>query len=134
MKQTKHTPGPWRNDYSPSTGFGCGYGKSQIIDGDNRPIAAVAAVEPPDAPMYEKGEFSQATLDLLEANARLIAAAPELLEACKLLYKAWEELLPNLKNGVVQDYGLVLTTAPLKATAAIAKAEGSEISLTRKEE
>lgn len=56
-------------------------------------------------------------------NTRLIAAAPDLLKACKLMYKAWEQLLPNLKNGVVQDYELVLTKAPLACKEAIAKAE-----------
>ena len=50
---------------------------------DGRAIAAVAAVEPNDGPMYEQGGLSQATFDCLEANSRLVAAAPELLEACK---------------------------------------------------
>lgn len=47
-----------------------------------------------------------------------------LLEACKLMYQAWEQLLPNLKNGVVQDYELVLTKAPIACKKAIAEAEG----------
>lgn len=58
--------------------------------------------------------------------APLIIAAPDLLEACKLLYRAWEQLLPNLKNGVVQDYALVCTEAPTKARTAIAKAEAND--------
>jgi hypothetical protein len=53
-------------------------------------------------------------------------AAQDLLEACQLLYASWEQLLPNLKNGVVQDYELVCTTAPVKAKAAIAKATEEE--------
>jgi len=77
------SPGPWRYDYMPATGFGCGYGRSQIIDSRNIPIAGVAAVSPVDAPMYEKGTLSEATLDLVEANARLIAAAPTMLTALK---------------------------------------------------
>jgi hypothetical protein len=55
---------------------------------------------------------------------RLNKAAPDLLAACKLMYEAWKQLLPNLKNGVVQDYELVLKTAPLACGKAIAKAEG----------
>ena len=77
------SPGPWRYDYQPLTGFGCGYGKSQIIDAGNVPIAGVAAVAPADAPMYDHGTLSKAALDLVEANARLIAAAPTMLIALK---------------------------------------------------
>ncbi len=62
----------------------------------------------------------------IEANTRLMAAAPELLEACKLMYAAWEQLMPNLAKGVVQDYELVLTKAPVACSKAIAKAEGGE--------
>jgi hypothetical protein len=40
------------------------------------------------------------------------------------MYEAWEQLLPNLGHGVVQDYELVLTKAPLACSAAIAKAKG----------
>lgn len=42
-------------------------------------------------------------------------------EALELMYSAWEELLPNLKNGVVQKYELVLTKAPISCTDAIRK-------------
>jgi len=57
-----------------------------------------------------------------EATAKLIAAAPELLEACILMYEAWKQLMPNLKNGVVQSYELVLTKAPTACVQAIEKA------------
>ena len=48
----------------------------------------------------------------------------DLLAACKMMYAAWEQLLPCLKDSVVQDYELVLTKAPTACTKAIAKAEG----------
>jgi len=35
------------------------------------------------------------------------------------MMQAWEELMPNLKNGVVQDYQLVCTTAPVAARKVI---------------
>jgi len=45
----------------------------------------------------------------------------ELIEALGLMFKAWEQLMPNLKNGVVQNYELVCTTAPVKARALLAR-------------
>lgn len=86
---SKHTPGPWRYDF----------------DGDDFPIVG--------RPTWEctrygvKGEWSIALVHCLgeesqedgneaEANARLIAAAPELLEALKLAHDylcgdGWED-------------------------------------------
>lgn len=47
----------------------------------------------------------------------------ELLEALKLMLLAWEAMLPSLKQGVVQDYELVLTKAPVACRKAIQRAE-----------
>lgn len=62
--ETKHTPGPW---------FVTGTGLSRYVEGRVRPgvlqeVAWCGATE---------------VQDQMEANARLIAAAPELLEALK---------------------------------------------------
>ena len=54
----------------------------------------------------------------------LVAQRDEMLAALKLMYQAWEQLLPNLKHGVVQNCELVCTTAPVAAKAAIANARG----------
>jgi hypothetical protein len=68
MKEIKHTPGPWYHDFA----SGMKNGNPQVVeyfvrrDGDNVSIAA-DIVDP------EKCVPS-------EANARLIAAAPDLLE------------------------------------------------------
>ena len=117
----QHTPGPWRNDYSPRTGFGRGYGKSQIIAATGQAIAGVVVVQPQAGPMYRGGGFSQETFDELEANARLIAAAPELLEACLAM--------TNLLQATIVKYvgnGTILTDPEWnrvgQARAAIAKA------------
>ena len=53
-----------------------------------------------------------------EANARLIAAAPELLEVCKLLVQAADSLAMTANLGTADD-------AIGKARATIAKAEGT---------
>jgi len=114
----KHTQGPWSNGFQPSTGFGCGYGQSQIIDSKGRPLAGVALVEPENGPMYRNDEFSQESFDLLEANARLIAAAPELLEQLLLAVRCGE------RDGLPGSPG----SAPLwtvSARAVIAKALGN---------
>lgn len=64
--QTKHTPGPWRVKDNGSMEGPHVYGPVHPIDGgDYAPLAG-----------YKGGALS-------EADARLIAAAPELLEACR---------------------------------------------------
>ncbi len=57
---TQHTPGPWRH-------IGC-----DVFDGDDSPIAHIDPQE-------------EQPSQTVEANARLIAAAPELLAALKAL-------------------------------------------------
>jgi hypothetical protein len=96
----KHTPGPWYHDFA----SGMKNGNPQVVeyfvrrDGDNVSIAA-DIVDP------EKCVPS-------EANARLIAAAPDLLEA-----------LENIADIVADEWG---THRPcvMRAYAAIAKARG----------
>jgi hypothetical protein len=60
---SKHTPGPWRIEAEPH--------RDELICTDRHQIATVLAVSMED--------------DQAAANARLIAAAPELLVACKSL-------------------------------------------------
>lgn len=93
---TKHTPGPWHAKrkavYAPTPN-----------GGGTRFVAASAG----DVPMgTDEDSF---------ANARLIAAAPELLEACK-----------HLRRIVMDDYNErdVYREDVERATAAIAKATG----------
>ena len=62
MAETKHTPGPWTADRQ--------YIEKKMPPGSNRKIIA---------------EVYWHVYDEYEANARLIAAAPELLEALELL-------------------------------------------------
>jgi hypothetical protein len=58
--------------------------------------------------------------DAIAANARLIAAAPELLEACRLI-AAW-----NPSVGPDEPGGMSIMEAIDTAQAAIAAAEGSK--------
>jgi hypothetical protein len=84
MDKLKHTPGPWRYDYAP--GF-CG----ELLAPNGTTIAEFIT-EPNDS------------------DARLLAAAPDLLEALKALTATTD----------VVAYGAALH----QARAAIAKAEG----------
>lgn len=94
MKNSKHTPGPWAvNGWSVTIG--------------NWSISTA---------------MPRATIEESDANARLIAAAPELLEALNWALKNLEEIaLPEFeKQGRVTS----INNAIEKARAAIAKAEG----------
>ncbi len=49
-------------------------------------------------------------------------AAGDLADAVALLLRAWDELMPNLRRGTVQNYQLVVADAPIAGRAALAKA------------
>lgn len=85
----QHTPGPWKWDES----------RDEIFDHDGAQIAAIQHYRVAD--------------EAISANARLIASAPELLEALKRFASAMEQRSYPELQGVASD-----------AFAAIAKAEG----------
>ncbi|HET7624396.1 MAG TPA: hypothetical protein VFM25_03955 [Verrucomicrobiae bacterium] len=99
--KTKHTPGPWtiRTDYP----------YHNIVSNDGRLIA-------------ETMLGSQTDED--KANARLIAAAPDLLASCKALVAAfWGAFPEKLRLGCRKDY----PDHPVcRAESAILKAEGKQ--------
>jgi hypothetical protein len=96
----KHTPGPWGVAYLDKNG-------QAVVKGEHIEIATcwhhcVGAIEKE-----------------MHANARLIAAAPELLEALRAFIKA-EYLLPNLSGPAA----VAVIEARGKAVVAILKATG----------
>ena len=97
MNNTKHTPGPWRIDGTYPTGFGGGELPYQAIDVGGCIDVHVAG----NGKTYSG------------ANARLIASAPELLEACEAI------------SNCAKPGTLSFETARKMARAAIAKAEGT---------
>ena len=100
MSEMKHTPGPWnilRKRPMQMTG-----NFHQVTDDDRYPAAFIPAWDNP-GPGEEDG-----TEEAL-ANARLIATAPELLEALKALRDECMGMVPNCAEMV---------------DAAISKAEG----------
>lgn len=111
--ETKHTPGPWyvlgpwpSIHVGPMVDGGCGgFG------------------ECPEPPQYEpvccvhqSADYTTEANEEVQANARLIATAPDLLEACKN-FIAWYDASPD----EVYDFDWE------RVRAAIAKATGSEV-------
>lgn len=109
MSENKHTPGPW-------------YWKDGAIRAANRdfvlwPQNVMGALELNWADCL--GACGKHSEDNAEANARLIAAAPELLEALQRMLLEFDFLieegkLPDIRNDVIFDH----------ARTAIAKATG----------
>ena len=117
MKTTQHTAGPWNDEKRPQS-----YGAI---------IHQIAVRKPTQGGAYYNQVIARLETDDAEtqANARLIAASPELLEACKLalkVFKGWSiDANPDhdLKPGDSAEYdaaNIMIETMQ----AAISKAEG----------
>jgi len=66
-------------------------------------------------------EYGKQVAELLPLEvAALVAAAPDLKEACELQERLITDMSRNLPNMVLQDYAL-LNEAPLKAAEALRK-------------
>ena len=98
-----HTPGPWSYRTQPHDDWGVVRAGRYII----------CQARDPRVDHLDLNEYRRTKVDPFEANARLIAAAPDLLEALESAVGAMEVL------GHPPDYG-----ALRKAKAAIAKARG----------
>ncbi|MFY2855016.1 hypothetical protein ACOTJG_13670 [Achromobacter xylosoxidans] len=99
---TNHTPGPWVRDTG--SGSGC-----DVRAENGRKVAATWGINngDPHRPAYRAE---------CDANARLIAAAPELLEALEWALRAMEARNPLWAEG----------ERFIAARAAIAKAKGEQ--------
>lgn len=104
-----HTPGPWRVGR-----ISDGYSTAWVMAGGKQLVADV--IRAADAPSFQ---FCVGPADEGEAsaNARLIAAAPSLLEACRRLLTFNEELCTDV--GISRHY-----PSAEMAREAIAKATG----------
>jgi hypothetical protein len=102
---SKHTPGPWVVDEANTNLV------ARLVNGV---YEYVCEVEPSS---FSTRECSQ---DQEEADARLIAAAPDLLEALKDMHSGWKYIRET--HGDL--YGVGWDRSQGKAEAAIAKAEG----------
>jgi hypothetical protein len=101
LARTQHTPGPW------------------MIYGDGK-IGSASVRRFPDMTVIQPGTVKGETIATAMANARLIAAAPDLLEAIQD-FEAWASEVIGMNAESMSLRNLFLD----KARAAIAKAEGS---------
>lgn len=82
----RHTPGPWQ--YRPNEYDDWGFVRALPLPGEN--IGHIVAVaKDTSVPFEAYDEYRERKADPFEANARLIAAAPDMLDA---LHKAREWL------------------------------------------
>ena len=112
MTQT-HTPGPWRVHFDP-----CHYDTASDVKSDCGQLFASVG--------------GKAGWKEQEANARLIAAAPDLLDELKRLRRAYVSLLETGRDRIIQAGGQCDTVEAMEAAdphlksslAAITKATG----------
>jgi hypothetical protein len=113
-----HTPGPWRVSKEGEWGPGRDERKLEVCLLPHNTYDALEIWCRSDEPDFH---WSEPTLDEFDANARLIAAAPELLEALAALYADYKQLADS---GDAGNWRLEDTDAGKQALAAIAKATG----------
>ena len=103
---SKHTPGPWAVERDAE-------GRLHVVEGDFLDVAEVGYLSGPDP----------------EANARLIAAAPELLEALEQLFRIGEFYSSAIEHDNYGEHGRKMDLAEWAtlAQAAIAKAKGEQV-------
>lgn len=106
MSEVKHTPGPWVDQ------------PSKYRDG----VLVVRANAPGGRILAEFGSEDEPLDEIDQANARLIAAAPELLETLKIL----RNTVGDLRNGFSKSVDCARWVEQFQAAAdrAISKAEG----------
>jgi hypothetical protein len=100
MADAKHTPGPWRADLSDDD--------FQLTGADGSPIL-----------MSFSDQYGSSSIDCDKADARLIAAAPDMLLALSWLLGLVER--PSMASKP-DDYEAEMLLARAAARAAIAKA------------
>jgi hypothetical protein len=103
MSETKHTPGPWTADR------GYPYNTYYVVPVVGPPPSSHPDLAPIEIACVKESVYRPGVSEeMVEANARLIAAAPELLEALKELAR--------VVTGTLEGYGVL--AAPLQAARA----------------
>ena len=117
MTSSKHTPGPWR--FSPYYSFEKKRDVPNRYNGIYEPIPGQEfGSKSSILTVGIKGDVDDYWIHCSDANARLIEASPDLLEALKAVVSAWEVTGPI-------EAAERMDAAIHAARAAIAKAEAS---------
>jgi hypothetical protein len=119
ITQSTHTPGPWEYEKSSiQTPYVCEIMAKFEGHGDKQMVVARS---------YSWREYGvearQKRQEEAEANARLIASAPELLDACKKVVEIAESHIHSEYDGTSMLNDLLKDLEPIKKV--IAKAEGT---------
>ena len=117
---SKHTPGPWK---AQGETISCATGYVAFATCNPRTIDETRGEGESwyDMRVRTQGHRDQLKIEI-EANARLIAAAPELLEALEMLYAVVQGECPSLLD---EDSGGD-SRLDIAIAAAIAKAKGEQ--------
>lgn len=116
---TRHTPGPWRHN-AVGRLKACAVWADATVDHALGPESAVFIC----STHATQTRFADAPEDEQDANARLIASAPELLAACKAVLdglNSYEDA-----GGIVAAHLCRSSVVQSLLRAAISKAEGKE--------
>ena len=106
--ETKYTKGPWHIDNPKGTG------RWQSISGNGEYRTIYATNDDLELIAYVKKDYMLAHKDQnLEANAKLIAAAPDMLDALIYLYNyagVWDNLPQSAKDKIEQVISIATNT------------------------
>lgn len=96
-----HTPGPWRANWiRPDHSRGHTFDPTCAILADTAEYGTVRVADIPDPLTPEE-----------EANACLVAAAPDLLDACEVALDALRDLTDHYTSGTIQRLEAVIAQA-----------------------
>jgi hypothetical protein len=114
----KHTPGPWYSKDGDITAY-----KPSLIEGRGNRIVRIA-----DYRSYEALQSKEVGYDEIKANARLIAAAPELLDALENVLDAFIHVPGDTEGNKARTTAARIIGSPngllARAREAIEKAKG----------
>lgn len=111
--KAKHTPGPWRHN-------GLERSKPHVHD-EQKAVAVWAGETPVALCKWDVGRYGPVDDETADANARLIAAAPDLLVILKRILYAHD----TGNCGASMGEAILCRSYAEHARAAIAKAEGN---------